>query len=742
MKSYSLGIKQFISSQYVSTGLKITACVLLPAILLQYFGLLGTMMGIPLGALLIALTDQPGPLHHRSNGMIASIIINFFVVCIAGASAFSPWLVGAEVLVLSFLFSMFGVYGARADVIGLIALIAFFISYGTQSYQPQPFINTAIYFSAGGAWYALFSIITNTIQPYRPAMQLLGEYLGNIGEYLRLRSGFYSSHADINGIVAKLIPHQVTIQQQQAALRELMFKTRLFLKEPTNKGRRLMMIFLESTDLLERIMTAQQDYTQLHQEFDRAGILSEFESTISQLGETLVYTGLAVQNDRPYRDTTDIDRGIARCRDAFFRLRSAELKPANMAGFIRLRHILYSIEDLADRIKRIQEFTHPSSKPEREVRKEDLAPFTSSQQFNIRLFLSSLSLKSSQFRHALRFTIAMALGYAVSLFFSVGYGYWILLTIATILKPAFSISRKRNIERVAGTLLGVGLAFLTLHFSADNNTVVLVVMVASMLVAYTYLRINNLVSTAGITLYVVLSFHFFYPAGVGTVLQDRIIDTIIGAAIALFASYSILPAWEHRQIRQLLQEAISRNREYYESVTKLYQQQDSEAVLQYKLARKAAFLALANLSEALERMLNEPKAVQKNLPEYHQLVTANHMLTSYIASLAYYAGQHAGKYDTGDFRAMMRYVCRQFEVLQEMLERPGVMVQHPDPVPVNKKLKSLLEQRKTELESASDINASSVRKAVSVLKSINDQLKLVNAAVEDMKKVIAVVDRQ
>src|SRR4051812_23355228 len=98
MKGYSLSIQKFIRSQHVSTGLRMTVCVLLPAYLLFHYGLLGKMMAIPLGALFIALADQPGPLHHRINGMIAGIVLNFFIVCIAGSSAGIEWLAGIEIL--------------------------------------------------------------------------------------------------------------------------------------------------------------------------------------------------------------------------------------------------------------------------------------------------------------------------------------------------------------------------------------------------------------------------------------------------------------------------------------------------------------------------------------------------------------------------------------------------------------------------------------------------------------------
>jgi len=97
-----------------------------------------------------------------------------------------------------------------------------------------------------------------------------------------------------------------------------------------------------------------------------------------------------------------------------------------------------------------------------QVNEEYLQAFVSHQDFSFQRLLDNLSLNSGQFRHAIRLTIAMLAGYVVSLLLPLGHSYWILLSIATILKPAFSASRKRNLQRVAGTMIGVGIAFLTL----------------------------------------------------------------------------------------------------------------------------------------------------------------------------------------------------------------------------------------------------------------------------------------
>ncbi len=59
------------------------------------------------------------------------------------------------------------------------------------------------------------------------------------------------------------------------------------------------------------------------------------------------------------------------------------------------------------------------------------------EKLNFKVLRSNISLTSSHFRHAIRITVALFLGYLVSLlpFLVIGHTYWILITIVAILKP-------------------------------------------------------------------------------------------------------------------------------------------------------------------------------------------------------------------------------------------------------------------------------------------------------------------
>jgi uncharacterized membrane protein YccC len=80
---------RFVNSHYLNGAIRITIGITLPAILLGYFHNLSTGIVVSIGAMCVANTDNPGPIHHRRNGMIACILIIFLVSLITGLSRIS-----------------------------------------------------------------------------------------------------------------------------------------------------------------------------------------------------------------------------------------------------------------------------------------------------------------------------------------------------------------------------------------------------------------------------------------------------------------------------------------------------------------------------------------------------------------------------------------------------------------------------------------------------------------------------
>jgi uncharacterized membrane protein (TIGR01666 family) len=727
--------RKFINGQYLNMGIRVTASVIVPSLILYHFDLLASFISIPLGAMCIGLTDNPGPFHHRKNSLTAAVITNFFVALISGYLNANPFFLVTEIIFFGMFFSLIGVYGNRIISIGTIALYVFVFGIDTHLSGIHILYN-ALFFTAGGIWYLILALLLYRLKPYKIIQQLLGEDLVEISNYLQLKAAFYLPHKSEENLYDELMKSQVAIQQQQDDLREIIFKTRRFVSESNVKGRTLLLLFLNSIDLFEMIITSQQDYVQLHKDFDGTNILPQYYSCINLLSNELRKTALAVQSGDVLNNEKIIDNAMAEIKNVYNNFRNKFLKPENIEGFIKLKNILDSLEDISKSIKQLQFFTAYDKRINRKFRDEvDVSLFVSHNEIDPKLLRENFTLRSNNFRHALRVTFALLIGYFVSLFFPIGHGYWILLTIVTIIKPSYSITKRRNLNRLSGTIAGAAIGFLMLFFVHDK-TIIFIIMLVAMIIAYSFFRLNYFVSSIGITLYVLLAFYFLNPHGFQTVLSDRIIDTAIGSFIAFIVSITFFPNWEHEKTGAYILKALEANRKYFAAASSIFTEKIYN-VNDFKLARKNAFVALANLSDSFQRMLSEPKNRQPNMEEYHQFAATSQLLTSYIASLSYYAQNMNEKFATDDFESFVMQIDKAFQQAvniynqQPAEEIAGSFLKQN----VHIKIEELLERRKKEIVIDKD-ETTSARKNLLPLKTIVSQLELINAVITDEVKIL------
>lgn len=735
-------LRKYLSSQNLYTSLRLTAAALLPSVVLYHFNLLAGAIVFPLGAIFTGLTDSPGPVHHRRNGLVFSIVLNFVIILLAGVIHEVALLVIIAIALLGILLSLFSVYGTRAGSIGLNALLIFIFNIDGHLFATSTALREALLFAAGGIWYALLAFVLHKLRPFKLMQQMLGECIIEIANYLQTKGKFYCGNPDYDALNHELMQHQISIRQMQEDLRELLFKTRSIVEESTTKGRVLMSVFLDSVDLMERIMTSQYDYNELHQRFANADILGKIKHNIDVLASELHETGLALQGGYAASKEVHLDALQEEAMNAFFELRKMALNENTIDDFIALRQILYSLQDITERIKRLRISSGFDAKTNLQFSNDvDLNQFISRSDLDPRLLLANFTLQSSNFRHAVRLTVGLLLGYLVSLFFPLGHSYWILFTVAVIIKPSYSITRKRNWQRLGGTLLGAALGF-GLLYAVHNATALFFAMIAAMVVAYSFLKVNYFVSSAAITLYVLLSFDFLSAAGVHHALTDRVVDTSIGSAIAWLVAIAVLPKWEHEQIDADIQKAIEANRIYFITVANAFIGKPADTTT-FKLHRKNAFVALANLSDTFNRMLSEPKNETVKLSHYHQFVASSHTLTSYIASLSYYAQRLSNQYISDEYSILINQIDQQFQIAVDVLknEQKQTSSQVQPVSPQNSRVTQLLAQRRQELSEGKKEGEMTMRKTLSDLKTINDQFALISTSIVDeiriLEKIVA-----
>jgi len=620
-------IKSFFYSQYFSDGLRITIGVLLPALILSQIGKFATGVDVALGALCISVVDTPGPVLHKRNAMAICNLCVFLVAVTTGFARLNIYTLGIEVTVFAFLFSMFTVYGNRAASIGTGALLVMILMMD-EAVKPVDVIPHSAIILAGGIWYMLFSLVFFGIRPYRAAQQALGENISDIAKFLRLKAAFYQPETNIDENYRKLVLQQTQVNQHQDNVREMLFKSRLLVRESTSASRILVLTFVDLVDMYENIMATHYDYAYLREKFKDTGILPEIAKIIERMADEVENASFIVLSNSKYKHPVDFMPELEQLKVKIDALGYEEEGSSNLV----LKKILVNLRDMNQKIGSIYNYYHSDSARLlfENRRKIEYSKFVTNQDYAPHIFTDNLSFKSAAFKHALRVALVCLVGFAAAKTISAGHhSYWILLTIIVILKPGFSLSKQRNYQRLIGTICG-GIIGITLLIFVHDKTIEFICLIFFMLGCYSFLRLNYIVSVIFMTPYILILFSFL---GVNHIVQERITDTIIGSVIAFIASYLIFPSWEFQQIQTEMQKVICANTGYLSKIAESITGKPVD-ITEYKLARKDVFVKSGNLSAAFERMTSEPKSKQKNIKEIHKFVVLNHILTSYIATVA------------------------------------------------------------------------------------------------------------
>ncbi|MGZ3847626.1 MAG: FUSC family membrane protein [Flavisolibacter sp.] len=623
MQGRTTEIEYFFYSQAFADGFRATLAILLPALAGFYFNHFETGLTISIGAMCANLSDAPGPIIHKKNGLLFCAFFSFLVAFLTPYARLNPYTMGLEIATVTFFFSMFMVYGNRAGSVGNAAILVMILTMDEPISTHAALLYAVLIFT-GAMFYMAISLMLYTIRPYRNAQRALGDCLREIATYLSIRADFYDVTTDLEEGYRKLVAQQIVVNEKQDAIRELFFKTRQIVRESTDISRRLIFTFVETVDLFEDITASYYDYASLRKEFGQTGALKIIELSLRKIVFEIYAVGLAIQTNTSFQKSFDYDAEIKNLKSQIDQVTKDQ--PANN---IILRKIIVNLRKLLADLSNIQQYFKSGS----HTRKSgvDHSHFITHQSLDPRILWNNLSIDASVFRHALRVCLACSVGFIIARALAYGHhSYWIIMTIAFMLKPAFSLTRQRNKERVLGTLVGGAIGIGVLVFIPDK-TLQFVIMVLFMLGTYSFVRINYLVMVICTTPYILILFSLL-GAGYKDVVQERMLDTVLGCTIAFLASY-LFPRWESDQLKNHMQQILKANAGYMEKIVEALGGH-TISMLEYKLARKSVYLHSANLSAAFQRMLSEPRRKQGSKTRIHQFVVLNHILFSNIATIA------------------------------------------------------------------------------------------------------------
>lgn len=731
---YTIRLKRFMTSQYIYAGIRMALAIVVPSVILAYFGLLKEYFLFPLGTAFIGFTDFAGPFIRRRNALIMVVVCFFFATLSASFLRLYPLLTYLGIIIFGVFFTMLGIYGQRMASVGVFTLVAFSIFIDGQLTKGS-IVHNILVFTAGSIWFLIVFMISFKLQPYRLAGQMIGENYIQLASYFRLKAKFYVKKADDEEVNREIIAMQVALKNLQESTREVVFKTRIIVNEATTQSRVLMLMFLNSINLYDKMMT-DINYKKLKENFGDFGILEQIHEYMEDLSGELSKIGLALQSgDKKVLQGNFIEKFEVLYQE-YFELRSREISSHRLEDFMNLRFVLSRISEITEEIQMIFRVYNQDLKLAKSLSTGlDFEKFVPQQeQLNLKIMFQNFSLKSAHFRHAIRVTLALLIGFAISRmdFLGIGHSYWIFITILAILRSKYSITKARNQQRVCGTIFGAVVAYGILTYLEDDR-ILLGILLGAMVLCFALLTKKYSWAVFFMTIYVFIGFNFLNPNHVDIIFKDRLIDTFIAAVIGFGVSYFVFPMWEHRQSLVLMKQSVKSNLNYFEGVMNHYSQICDEGDFRQK--RKDAIISLANLSDNFQKMLSDPKDKQTKVELVHQFVNTSHLATAYIASLAQYI--HKGdSFGEIDWVSWKKKISLELNQILALLDSDEVEDKREENIEPEDQIENLLNYRKKIVDEAFPDNRD--RKKITKLtelKNLREILELLYDVVSEQKKI-------
>jgi uncharacterized membrane protein YccC len=555
--------------------LRSTAAVVLPLAAGIASGHQQIGLGVAAGALNTMFADQPGPYRQR----LQLLMLTSAAAALASLVGF---LIGGHLLpilaataLLGFCGGMLVVFGTDTARVGMISMILLVITAATPTSLASAVDGAALIFG-GGLLLTAFSLAAWPWQRYRPERHALaGVYRG----------------------LAVLAQQDTQDQADAPALTDSMTALQHTLLGRHRSHGRAMEAFGVLLELAERIRLELIAIAEVR------GIPGSDTAFRADAGRVLNAIGTAL-------DEAESPLLAERALDALQTSESRLLDGGHQAGLASHVHALTG--QLAAAVRNAD---WAGSRGELRARAaETQLPKSLRSTSALATLRANLTPRSIAFRHAVRTAVCLSLALWLSRRFNLPHGYWLPMTAAIVLRSDFAATLNFGLLRVLGTVLGLILTTILLHFTPSEPWAHLALM-ALLCMGFRYLATAHYgfaVAALTGTVVILLSFE---GVSSSAAVSDRVINTALGCGMAMLA-YLAWPTWERGRARAAMAGMLDAYANYLRA---LASPAWAEAARE---TRTAARTARTNAQASLERARAEP-ATPPHLLELANAAFAN-----------------------------------------------------------------------------------------------------------------------
>jgi uncharacterized membrane protein YccC len=577
----------------------------------------GTWMSV--AGFIGALADKGGPYRTRAGTLLAITLGGAAAAALGALIGEHPGIAIPATLLLAVACGLARAYGNAGVSVGTGILTIYVISLG---YPPptggEPVVRLG-FFLVGGAWVMLLSLVLWPLRPYRPVREAVAAAWRAVAEYadelaVRAQGGDPPRPLGVRGALEVARAALATVRRGRPG--------------ESGRGERLLVLGETADQIFGALFGLSDVVDSVPPVAQDCGAQRALAEVTRQVAGTLRSIAAGIEEeDHPLPVSVawsgDTQR---RSLDAS----AADLDPEAIAHYRHAAQILDRTAQYASVAAAVTAGLNEGTQPPPLERRGEIEDPEAPLPWLVPL-RAALSPDSLMFRYALRLGIVTAAAVALTGALGLKRGYWVTITAVIILQPYVGATSLRALQRVLGTVVGGAVAaLLAAAFHSPVAVMVLVFVFAAVSVAL--LPLNYAAFSAFLTPTFVLLAEA--SAGDWHLAGLRIVNTMLGGALAVAGTWLLWPSPEAERLPEYLADVLEEMRAYLAEVIARFDDRSDRAGATLRAARRRVGLAILNADESLERLLGEQRGGADDVTPAMVLVTYARRFTASIAALA------------------------------------------------------------------------------------------------------------
>lgn len=609
---------RFLSTESSQDAFRNILIIVIPSILVFYLVDMQTATAFSVGILLASLTDIPG--NKTDKLTTAAYCIPLFFLTVLSFSYllfFNSWTIILLLGVVGFLYTLLGVFGFRISVIGNLGLVVASFTIGLRPSDP---IQFSLALTFGAILFFMICLAHVYLFPNRALRYAFKAGAKSLSDLIKLKINCYNPRVSLKESYKSLNSIHIDVSNQLDAIRSMLLRDKRLLSVHDNSTKEWLDKLYLLVDLYELLMAVDHDYKYIRDTLQHGRTLPIIRRSLAILSFEI--ERLSFSNSSEQHGPFDRERIITLINQLQNERKYAPEKQQELLFSIGL-HFNKIIEILIKFSKKDidQHKVHSES-----INLKNFVPT----KINFKTLKNSLNFSSPIFAFAVRMSLLLVvaglLGYFLPQF---RYASWMILTIILVAKPSYKVTKKRNYQRLVGSVLGIIISLILL-LMIKNGGVLITIAVLCLYLFLAFNKPNYLTCVIFITITILLTQHL-YEGEMQNILGSRLAFTILGAIFAILGNL-LIPINYYRTIGQATNLLISHFNLFIADIKASYVNQN-QMFHDLRLTRKITQASLAHCYDALEQFEKEPGKGKYHKTDIHQFQTLAYQINALLVGL-------------------------------------------------------------------------------------------------------------